>query len=445
MRPSKHDYYLDIAEQVALRSTCVRRNFGAVIVKQDQIIATGYGGAPRGTANCCDVGPCYRGLLGARSGEHYEFCRAVHAEQNAIIEAPRLELLGSVLYLVGLDAKTKERLLNAEPCRMCKRVIVNAGIRQVIARCGERGITKHSVKEWVRNHLWELKKTGGRLVPIRPPRTIGEPVDEERASRLRARYSLGDAIVVQVCSYEKAKHAVGRVAARYFVENVRSGMSVALSCGDTILRMLEYLPYQEDLRLSINQLSIEGDPTMIHQAPATLVGLLRSKSSARSKVRGLQLPARELLVSSSLVRRELLKPGLLAELRRKSLRSDYVFLGVGSARRDSASFWAMAQSATGRKFGSLVRQCGIAGEVNNQVYDEDGKDCSALIPGFEKHVVNVVSLSDIRRMAGKAEKHKVVIVATGKSKAKAIRIALSTGLGNVLITGRDDADRLLAD
>lgn len=106
-RQSKHKhnkYYLDMAEQSALMSTCLRRNFGAVIVKHDQVIATGYGGAPRGTPHCIEVGFCYRGELGARPGEHYEFCRGVHAEQNAIIQAPRLDMLGAVLYLVGLDA-----------------------------------------------------------------------------------------------------------------------------------------------------------------------------------------------------------------------------------------------------------------------------------------------------------------------------------------------------
>jgi len=183
---------------------------------------------------------------------------------------------------------------------------------------------------------------------------------------------------------------------------------------------------------------------MIHQAPATLVGLLRAKSSAESRILGLHLPPRDLLVSSSLLRRELLRPGFLAELRREACHSDYVFIGVGSAGPDSASFWTTAQTATRGKFGGFVRKFGIAGEINNQVFDGSGKDCTHLIPEFDKHVVNVLTLRDIRRMAGKPDKHKVVMVATGESKVKAMRVALSTGLANVLITGRDDADRLLA-
>ena len=102
-RISKVEYYLNIAEAVSARSTCLRRQYGAVIVKNDEIIATGYNGAPRGTSNCCELGGCWRDLHGVPHGERYEACRSVHAEQNAIISASRQEMIGSTLYLVGIE------------------------------------------------------------------------------------------------------------------------------------------------------------------------------------------------------------------------------------------------------------------------------------------------------------------------------------------------------
>ena len=187
---------LDIAQEVAKRSTCLRRKYGAVITNDDEIISTGYGGAPRLTANCNKLRFCYRSTLGARPGEHYEFCRAVHAEQNAIIQASRRDMLGGTLYLVCLDTKNEESAPNAEPCRLCKRQIVNAGIQLVVARQG-RHVRKYAVREWVRKNLYELRRVKGRLVPEEPPHTLAEPVDEERRSRLIERFSLHDPRVVQ--------------------------------------------------------------------------------------------------------------------------------------------------------------------------------------------------------------------------------------------------------
>ena len=441
-RPTKDEYYLNLAEQVAQRSTCLRRHFGAVIVKNDEVVATGYGGAPRGTPNCSDIGFCYRGELGARSGEHYEFCRAVHAEQNAIIQAPRWQLLGATLYLVGLDSKTKGRWLDSEPCRICKRLIANAGIRTVIARQGERR-KRFSVEEWREKSFWELRKKGRGFVPVRPPRLLSVPADEVRARQLVSRFRLSEAIVVQTGTHEEPKLAVARVAARFFVSRVRTGDAVALSCGDTILALLEFLPEQPRLRLAIHQLSIEGDPAMIHQAPATLVGLLRAKCSSKSQVYGIQLPPVGLVASSARLREELGKTKFLGRLRGEARRSDYVFLGLGSAGPDSASFWAMAQAATKGKFPRFVKRLGIVGEVNNQPFDRAGRDCSEEIPGFADHVINVLALEDIRRLVSRPARHKVVMVATGCTKAEGMRVALDTGLANVLITGQADADRLL--
>ena len=134
MRRSKINYYLDIAETVLQRGTCTRRNYGAIIVKNDEIISTGYVGAPRGRQNCCDIGRCIRQELNIPRGERYEVCRSVHAEANAIISAPRDKMIGATLYLAGRDAKTGELVANANSCSMCKRMIINAGIKTVIVR-----------------------------------------------------------------------------------------------------------------------------------------------------------------------------------------------------------------------------------------------------------------------------------------------------------------------
>ena len=135
-RITKRDYYLSIAAEVAKRSTCLRRQYGAVIVKNDEIIATGYNGAPRGDENSCDVGSCWRDRHNIPHGEQYEKCVAVHAEANAIISASRNEMIGSTLYLYGFEGFDKP-IDNPEPCIMCNRLIKNAGIEHVINKIGE--------------------------------------------------------------------------------------------------------------------------------------------------------------------------------------------------------------------------------------------------------------------------------------------------------------------
>ena len=134
IRRDKINYYLDIAETVLERGTCLRRNFGAIIVKNDQIISTGYVGAPRGRRNCCDIGECMREKMNIPRGERYEMCRSVHAEANAIIHAARPDMIGSTLYLVGKEKSSGEYIREANPCSMCKRLIINAGIATVIVR-----------------------------------------------------------------------------------------------------------------------------------------------------------------------------------------------------------------------------------------------------------------------------------------------------------------------
>ena len=150
-RVSKENYYLDIAEIVSERSTCLRRSFGAVIVKNDVIISTGYNGAPRGRANCIDLNYCIRQQRNVPRGTQYELCRAIHAEANAIIAASREEMIGSTLYLVGRDTQTGEIMRDADSCPMCKRQIINAGISQVVIRRDNDNYDVIDVADWVKN------------------------------------------------------------------------------------------------------------------------------------------------------------------------------------------------------------------------------------------------------------------------------------------------------
>ena len=151
MRTDKENYYLDIAETVSERGTCLRRNFGAIIVNHDEIVSTGYNGAPRGRKNCIDTGVCIREKLGIPRGERYEVCRSVHAEANAIISAARKNMLGSTLYLVGKDAKTGDYVENASSCSMCKRLVINAGIERVVIRKTKGEFAEVYVDEWIQN------------------------------------------------------------------------------------------------------------------------------------------------------------------------------------------------------------------------------------------------------------------------------------------------------
>jgi len=150
-RKDKDNYYLDIAETVLIRSTCRRRRYGAIIVLNDEIIATGYNGAPRGRKNCLDRRVCMRDELGIPSGERYELCRSVHAEANAIISAARRDMIGSTLYLSGRDTKTDELLDDTIPCSMCRRLIINAGIVKTICRVVGGKQVSINTRDWVFN------------------------------------------------------------------------------------------------------------------------------------------------------------------------------------------------------------------------------------------------------------------------------------------------------
>jgi len=148
-RVSKINYYLDIAQTVAERSTCLRRAFGAIIVKNDVIVSTGYNGAPRGRKNCCDIGTCIREELGIPRGERYEMCRALHSEANAIIAAPREQMLGATLYMTCVDPKDGKLLAGTTSCMMCKRMIINAGISTLIVRDTKEDYRVIDVESWI--------------------------------------------------------------------------------------------------------------------------------------------------------------------------------------------------------------------------------------------------------------------------------------------------------
>lgn len=151
-RRDKINYYLDIAEAVAGRATCLRKKYGSVIVNKDQIISTGYAGAPRGRINCCDLGYCTKKkYLPETRHSGYDYCRAVHSEQNAMISASRDEMIGGYLYLVGYRTDSHEYEKGASPCLLCRKMIINAGIKKVYVRVDKDVYKEINVDEWVKN------------------------------------------------------------------------------------------------------------------------------------------------------------------------------------------------------------------------------------------------------------------------------------------------------
>lgn len=151
-RPNKEEYYLNIAKEVAKRSTCMSVKIGAIIVKDDQIVATGYNGAPRKVKDCYEIGICLRRKLGIPSGERYEICRSVHAEQNCIINAARagVSILNGTMYQFGFRIiDGKEKLINSYPCFICKKMIINAGLEKYVGM-QEIGTYKiYYIRDWV--------------------------------------------------------------------------------------------------------------------------------------------------------------------------------------------------------------------------------------------------------------------------------------------------------
>ena len=150
-RVDKTNYYLDIAETIADRGTCLRNNYGSVIVKNDEIISTGYSGAPRGRKNCINLGYCVRKKYTELSGAGYELCRSVHSEQNAIISANRRDMMGATLYLVGVNKRNGQYVTDNYPCTLCKRMIINSGIETVVMRDTKKEYRKENVEKWIEN------------------------------------------------------------------------------------------------------------------------------------------------------------------------------------------------------------------------------------------------------------------------------------------------------
>ena len=150
-RVSKENYYLDIAQTVAERSTCLRKKYGAIIVKNDVIISTGYNGAPRGRKNCNDLQFCMREKLCIPRGERYELCRSVHAEANAIIAAPRDQMLGATLYIACVSPEDHSLVAGCTSCMMCKRQVINAGISYVVVRDDKENYRVIDVNDWIEN------------------------------------------------------------------------------------------------------------------------------------------------------------------------------------------------------------------------------------------------------------------------------------------------------
>ena len=149
-RLSKEKYYLEIAQAVSKRSTCLKRRYGAVIVNNDEIVSTGYNGNPRTLENCCDSGKCGRLDAPHNSGD-YSDCHSVHAEQNAIISAARKDMIGASLFLVGKNYGKDEYVKDARPCAMCKRIIINSGIDKIYIRNTKTKYTVIDVKEFIEN------------------------------------------------------------------------------------------------------------------------------------------------------------------------------------------------------------------------------------------------------------------------------------------------------
>lgn len=159
-RIDKDRYYLEIAKTVALRSPCIRAKYGAIIVKNDAVVSTGYNGPVRGGVNCYEIGECIKDVLNLPHGKAYDLCPAVHAEENCIINAARIgaSVLGGVLYLCGIDPKTN-RIIYSEPCDRCKRAIINAGIVRVVTVDADGSMIEFNVEEWVKRDTENYLKT----------------------------------------------------------------------------------------------------------------------------------------------------------------------------------------------------------------------------------------------------------------------------------------------
>lgn len=273
------------------------------------------------------------------------------------------------------------------------------------------------------------------------------PEDERLAVELTQKFRLADAVVVETGSREQETRIVGQAAASYFRANVQDRTSVAISCGYTLLEFTMALPRRLG-RLAIHQMSVEGDPTEVQQAPSTLAGLLRAKASEGSTVFGIQLPPANEVLGGVDYRRNLDESEMMARLREEARACDFVFMGVGTPvcqeGGQPSSFVRLAESIIGKdEYRQAIDDLSIVGEINNQLFDERGVDRNREFPDLDERFVNILSLQDLRAMAAKPGAHRVVTIAAGMHKASALRTALSSGLTNVVITSRELAETLL--
>lgn len=269
------------------------------------------------------------------------------------------------------------------------------------------------------------------------------PGDQELEAKLLLKYRLRDAVVVETGSPTQATVVVGQAAARYFVTHVKPGDRVALSCGETLLEMVKAIPSQASLEIHISQLTVEGDPSSIQQAPATLVGVLKSKLSPKSSAYATQLPPCGSVDNDSEFRRQIANSLLVKRLRKRALESNLLFVGIGAVDHAAGgSFLKLADEVTHGSFAQAVGRLGIVGEVNNRLYNEQGVDLTDEIPEISSQFVNLMGLNDLR--AAVQNGAAVVAVAAGTHKLRGIRAALATGIANVIISDRETAVRLIS-
>jgi len=273
------------------------------------------------------------------------------------------------------------------------------------------------------------------------------PRRETLEAGLISKYGLSDAVVVETPDQQLATTIVGQAAARYFLEKVGDGASVALSCGCTLAEMVNALPTRPTFRLKISQTGIESDERSVHEAPSTLVGILRGKSSPHTDAVGVQLPPPRMAPRLGPdFRRELRNDPIIGELRERIRSSAFIFVGAGTVLphdgQEPGSFHRIFAEAT-KKPQSVVSELGLVGEMNNCVYDAEGRDRTHEISELAEHVTTLLGLEDFRALARNHLCHKVILVATGPHKVEAIRVALARNLVNVVITGTTDAERMM--
>jgi DNA-binding transcriptional regulator LsrR (DeoR family) len=262
------------------------------------------------------------------------------------------------------------------------------------------------------------------------------PYARQLEAKLIRKYKLLDAKVVVYEGEPDGRRMVGQAAAEFLSEHLGSGDGLAVSCGETLLETAKAFPDIRTLELTISQMSVEGAPEFIHQAPATIVGIFRSKVSSASTVEGIQflMGCKSSTKASTQLGPEMRR--LVSRLRQRVLSSRLICVGVGQPSMTEpprGSFECIANRATNKRFRHFVQRLGIVGEINNAVFDREGRDRTKEIPGLKEHILNVVGLDDIRDLARDHSKF-VVCVTAGANKVSATRIALEKRLVNCLIT-----------